>query len=58
MNRTPDRDEFERELAAVIRQRLAEHYGRAYDLPLLLAMSCCTLVTGFLLGVLVWTYLP
>jgi hypothetical protein len=58
MKSKPTRDEFDQELDRVIRERLAQNYGRVYDFPLLLAMACSVLATGFLLGVLAWGYLP
>ncbi len=60
----PTKDEFETELAKVLTQRLADHYGQAYEIEcrkdqhLFLVCVGTVAVTGFLCACLLWTILP
>jgi len=60
----PAKDELEAEIASVLRQRLAEQYGRVYEIKcrrdqhLFLLCIGTVAVTGFLCACLLWTFLP
>jgi len=64
MKTYPPKDEFEAELANVLRQRLAEQYGCVYEIEcrrdqrLFLVCVGTVAVTGFLCACLLWVFLP